>query len=236
MKGTKVSILLALLFLSACGLRTYYPETHPPPVSREGIHEAVPEDIYKVQAKKTASQQLCDSDGCITVTLVSPGGEEQPVSKCGDYWHYTGQGWGTNRNNYTNDDYNNDYAFIESCNILQFVENAQTSRYSRFIMPLMEGYDLQKPDPDMLSFLPFALDNDRDNVWTPFHCGKKECASDWGNVELKNGGLIVWNGNRHTSYFPAGRGDINGDGWEDLLVNYYSYAFSRYLRPAFRQS
>jgi hypothetical protein len=89
----------------------------------------------------------------------------------------------------------------------------------------MDEYNLQKPDPDMLSFLPFALEKNRGNIWTPFHCGRTECSSDWGNVELKNGGLMVWNGNRHTSYFPAGRGDINGDGWEDLLVNYYSYAF-----------
>ena len=227
MKSAKISILLGLLFLSACCLRTYYPKTSPLPKSREGVHQTVPQDIYKVQAKKTASQELCDSDSCVTVTLVSSGGEEQSVSRCDDYWHYMKQGWHTDRSNYTNDDYNNDYAFIESCNILKFVENAQLSRYSRFIMPLMDGYDLQKPDPDMLFFLPFTLDNDRDNIWTSFLCSKKECSSDWSNVEIKNGGLIVWNGNRHTSYFPVGRGDINDDGWEDLLVNYYSYAFSQ---------
>lgn len=229
MTYTKAAYLLLpilLLILPGCDLRIYYPETNPPPETRKGIHKEVPENIHKVRAKKIARQELCDSDGCITVILVSPDGyERKPVSHCDEYWQYRKQGWSTPAD-YSNDDYNNDYAFIESCNVLKFVQDARPSRYSRFMMPLVEGYSLQKTDPAMLAFLPFAPGESQDNIWSPFNCGLRQCSADWGAATLKNGGLIVTHGNRHTSYFPAGRGDMNGDGWEDLLVNYYSYRFA----------
>ena len=221
--NTWILIFSALLLLSGCGLLTYYPLTNPPPQSREGIHQAVSRDILKVQARKTASEKLCDGDGCITVALTPPAGTKvapKKVSRCNDFWTYRQQGWTTDQSHY-----NNDYAFIESCNVLKFVEDAKPSRTSRFILPLMKGYDIQEIEPGFVDFLAHGQDSLGQKTDRDFHCRKTECDSAWGTVALKNGGLIVINGERHTSYFVGGRGDMDGDGWEDLLINYSSYAF-----------
>lgn len=210
-------LILLLAFLPACALAVDGGETYPVqlllPDSEAGDYASDPLD-RRVSLGENAAEGL---------ELTAPNEDiKKTVTTCRAYKGALAEGWFA----LTTFDMTMESFFIRQCGWLDIRQNARPSEASFFGEDFPQPADIITLPKDMIDV--FAIGD-------PFECTGltlEGCLQKYqATFELNEDGQILYDDAGITGRFtPALRGDINNDGFEDMVLNYAAHAKGGSLR------
>jgi len=136
--------------------------------------------------------------------------EKKKIKTCREYMKYRPNYWWP----YTTVQYSIEKFFKDTCSSLEFIKFATPSKYSQFEEPYLD--DLSTYPAEMLDGITVARGTLCEGAKTLSECAKLRN----GKLKITDGKLFFEDDSYGTVFTPSLKGDLNNDGYEDLMFHY----------------